>query len=411
MCRQLLLLGVPGLHFYTLNLEVSVMKIVDLLDILDVHLPNRELPWRGISTAHRRSRKKISGSKDHSMSQTGVPELSLPESPLIGMSEVSSATHTPEIGTPLVDALTTTQSRESADLGQREDLLLNYMNEDVRPIFWSNRPKSYIHRTANWDDFPNGRWGPRDSPAYGEPFYSMCVAPDERSIQARREMWGEELESVDDVVKIFVNYLKFQNPTKRLPWTNENLGEETQVIKKQLIKLNTLGICTINSQPRVNAALSTDPLFGWGPSGGFVFQKSYIEFFCSPDLWNRIHSYLTTDYKSQSLSFMALNQSGQMTTNVQTFGGKSGVNAVTWGVFPNAEIRQPTIVDLDSFNAWKAEAFQLWQVEWASIYDEGSPSRVLIDQICNSWYLVNIVDNNFLSGDLFGQLIEIVQEH
>lgn len=30
--------------------------------------------------------------------------------------------------------------------------------EDVRPIFWASRPKSYIYRTQDWDDFPNGRW-------------------------------------------------------------------------------------------------------------------------------------------------------------------------------------------------------------------------------------------------------------
>ena len=28
----------------------------------------------------------------------------------------------------------------------------------VRPIFWSNRPKSYISRTKEWDSFPNGRY-------------------------------------------------------------------------------------------------------------------------------------------------------------------------------------------------------------------------------------------------------------
>ena len=28
----------------------------------------------------------------------------------------------------------------------------------VRPIFWTQRPKSYIHRTRHWDEFPNGRW-------------------------------------------------------------------------------------------------------------------------------------------------------------------------------------------------------------------------------------------------------------
>ena len=31
-------------------------------------------------------------------------------------------------------------------------------NEAVRPIFWGGRPKSYIHRTIEWDEFPNGRW-------------------------------------------------------------------------------------------------------------------------------------------------------------------------------------------------------------------------------------------------------------
>ena len=29
--------------------------------------------------------------------------------------------------------------------------------EDVRPIFWSSRPQSYIYRTADWEEFPNGR--------------------------------------------------------------------------------------------------------------------------------------------------------------------------------------------------------------------------------------------------------------
>jgi methylenetetrahydrofolate reductase (NADPH) len=27
-----------------------------------------------------------------------------------------------------------------------------------------------------------------------------------------------------------------------------------------------------------------DPLFGWGPPGGYVFQKAYLEFFTSEDI-------------------------------------------------------------------------------------------------------------------------------
>ncbi|KAK4695215.1 methylenetetrahydrofolate reductase (NADH), partial [Phenoliferia sp. Uapishka_3] len=30
--------------------------------------------------------------------------------------------------------------------------------ETTRPIFWSNRQRSYVSRTSDWDEFPNGRW-------------------------------------------------------------------------------------------------------------------------------------------------------------------------------------------------------------------------------------------------------------
>jgi methylenetetrahydrofolate reductase (NADPH) len=43
-------------------------------------------------------------------------------------------------------------------------LASNRTKENVRPAFWRKRPKSYISRTQNWDDFPNGRWGDSRSP-------------------------------------------------------------------------------------------------------------------------------------------------------------------------------------------------------------------------------------------------------
>jgi len=39
-------------------------------------------------------------------------------------------------------------------------------DEEIRPIFWSNKPKSYINKTSTWDNFPNGRWGSSFSPAF-----------------------------------------------------------------------------------------------------------------------------------------------------------------------------------------------------------------------------------------------------
>ena len=51
--------------------------------------------------------------------------------------------------------------------------------------------------------------------------------------------------------------------------------------------------------------------------------------------------------------------------------------AVTWGVFPGCEIKQPTIVDPISFRAWSEEAFGLWREQWAKLYEPGSQSRCL----------------------------------
>ena len=74
--------------------------------------------------------------------------------------------------------------------------------------------------------------------------------------------------------------------------------------------------------------------------------------------------------------------------------------AVTWGVFPGKEIVQPTIVEKTTFLAWKDEAFTLWD-EWKKIYPDGSSAKKLIEEIRNEWYLVTVVDNDFVKGNIF----------
>lgn len=73
-----------------------------------------------------------------------------------------------------------------------------------------------------------------------------------------------------------------------------------------------------------------------------------------------------------------------------------GAQAVTWGVFPAKEIIQPTVVDPDAFLDWKKEAFALWLSEWAPVYDDDSVSCDLIYEIHDSYFLVNLVDNDFV---------------
>lgn len=45
-----------------------------------------------------------------------------------------------------------------------------------------------------------------------------------------------------------------------------------------------------------------------------------------------------------------------------------GINAITWGVFPNKEVIQPTVVDHTAFMIWKDEAFDSWVGNWGIIY-------------------------------------------
>ena len=60
---------------------------------------------------------------------------------------------------------------------------------------------------------------------------------------------------------------------KSLPWNDDTIAPETALIREKLEFLNSHGFLTINSQPHVNAKPSSDPLVGWGGSGGYIYQK------------------------------------------------------------------------------------------------------------------------------------------
>ena len=125
-----------------------------------------------------------------------------------------------------------------------------------------------------------------------------------------------------------------------------------------------------------------------------MYQKAYVEFFCSPE--TLAHLMQRIDSKHSTLTYHAVDVTGNSYTN-----NKGGVTAVTWGVWPNQEIKQPTVVDPSAFLVWKQEAFKLWLDRWASLYDEDSESYELIHKIHDNYFLVNLVDNDFVAGDLF----------
>jgi methylenetetrahydrofolate reductase (NADPH) len=292
--------------------------------------------------------------------------------------------------TSVLEGLDLIPMRNQRDLPWQSTLRRTNSNgketEQVRPIFWSNRQASYIARTAEWDDFPNGRWGDRTSPAYGD--LSEYYLAFKRPKVNRKQLWGTP-QSQEDVWAVFAKFI--DGSVKQLPWCEQTLSSESLVIKENLKWINAHGFLTINSQPRVNGAPSSDPSVGWGADNGFVFQKAYLEFFASPRLLGKLLEAFK-DYPE--ISFHAMNLQGEEHTNTPAH----SVTAVTWGVFPGQEIVQPTVVDADSFAAWKDEAFELWQTQWATAYEPGSPSHDVIQEIYKTYFLVNIVDNEYTNG-------------
>ena len=107
---------VQGFHFYTLNLEKSVMSVLRQLGVENSIASRRSVLVHSLCT--------------------------------LLMSDVFAGFS--------LRAFPWRGSRVNIEQGKVED---------VRPIHWANRPKSYIKRTITWDEFPNGRWGDNRSPA------------------------------------------------------------------------------------------------------------------------------------------------------------------------------------------------------------------------------------------------------
>jgi len=331
MCGEMIDAGIQGFHFYTLNLENSVLNVLKFLGIGDSDVSRRNLPFRG-------SRCNLTG-----------------------------------------------------------------MVEDVRPINWANRPKSYIARTNQWDEYPNGRWGDSRSPAFGELSNSHFFGTSVCTKRDRLMMWGDAPIHERDLGEVFASYVEGRIPI--LPWCETPLALETSGIT-WLGDLNRKGFFTINSQPSINAVRSDDSVFGWGGGGGRVYQKSYVEFFTSPKYLKLL---LQSVNLFPTLTLHAIDSRGEMHASHE----HCGTAALTWGVFPNKEILQPTVFNPETFTVWSKEAFQLWIEAWAVLYDDETDSCGLIHQVYDTYFLVAIYDNEFIDNDfyaIFRHVLKLIEK-
>uniref|UniRef100_A0A7E4VGY0 methylenetetrahydrofolate reductase (NADPH) n=1 Tax=Panagrellus redivivus TaxID=6233 RepID=A0A7E4VGY0_PANRE len=282
--------------------------------------------------------------------------------------------------------------------------------EDVRPIYWCARPKSYIFRTKDWDEYPNGRWGNSSSPAFNDlQEYYMFYLKGLPNKEAMLQMYSRELNGIEDVCRVFVKFLT-QEPNEegvkisKLPWNEQEFetSAETELIKDQLVWCNENAIFTINSQPSVNSAPSSDPLVGWGKPGGYCYQKAYLEFFISKARAIKLKAVLE---QYPQVNYHVINKDASIDWSNSD---PTMPIAVTWGVFPGCEIAQPTVVDPLSFRVWKDEAYDAWLNIWAALYPEESKSRKLLQDIHDDFCLVTLVDNDFVKPSVLFEILEQV---
>ena len=278
----------------------------------------------------------------------------------------------------------------------------------ARPVPPNSNPLS---REATWDDYPNGRFGDARSPAFNPPLThsptSLTVSP----AQAL-SLWNTPA-SPEEITHLFTSYLAGQSP-KQLPWSESaTLSPETALITSELTKLIlSKGYWTIASQPAVDGLPSTHPIHGWGPPGGFVFQKAFVEFFVPASTFtSTLRPHLDALRNEGEISYYAGNASGAF----QSSESSDAVHAVTWGSFAGKEIATATMVEEVSFRAWVEEAFAIWG-EWARCVGEAArrgrvekarQSRDFLRRTEKDVWLVNVIGHGYREG---GRLWEVLME-
>lgn len=133
--------------------------------------------------------------------------------------------------------------------------------------------KGELNAAADWDDFPNGRFGDFKSPAYGDTDRWGSSALQNNAALSH---WGSP-QTVEDLTNMFMRYL--HSKIAATPFSPTPLSPESLMIFPHLEKLTRRGWWTVGSQPAINGVPSTDDVVGWGPKGGYVYQKCFVEFF------------------------------------------------------------------------------------------------------------------------------------
>ncbi|KAJ1651588.1 methylenetetrahydrofolate reductase 1 [Dispira simplex] len=278
-----------------------------------------------------------------------------------------------------------------------------------------------LREASAFDEFPNGRWGDSSSPAFGDLASTYYAVMGSFPIAPRQAItWWGRPQCTKDVDRIFIQHLRSLQTAPEtdttingppgsppLPWClGEPVCPSPQWYGEGLARLvEHLGIWVVASQPAVDGQSSANPDVGWGPQGGVVYQKPFVEFFATTDVFRQLQTRLRSD---PWVTFLASRCQGPLVTATSPLDNSEGngtepkvedpedplTNVLTWGIFPGKEVVQAALVDRAGFLTWKDEAFGIWR-DWANLYPENSTSRLFLTRQVDDLWLVNVVYNDY----------------
>ena len=323
-----------GFHFYTLNLEKAVAHILERCNLLPPFTPNDSIDDSTTTTIDDTNDiAVIDEPNDTDFILINSPSTHSTKDPpdrdrRRRLSSINSNPHNRVVVSRPASSLLSDGNTHTALEAPEDEAGIPSLRTHTLAI---SEGEGALGREATWDDFPNGRWGDARSPAFGDTGgYGYGGGKLHVSPREAVALWGHPVAHAD-LAEVFRRHVRGE--VRTIPWSEseEGLNAETGMIQRELLRLIAdRGWWSVASQPAVNGVRSTDPVFGWGPRNGFVFQKPFVEFFLPAKDWKSLRQKLGD--RNDEVTYFAGNGAGEFAAS-----DEKSVNPVTWGAFSGKE--------------------------------------------------------------------------
>jgi methylenetetrahydrofolate reductase (NADPH) len=132
---------------------------------------------------------------------------------------------------------------------------------------------------------------------------------------------------------------------------------------------------------------------------GYIYQKEYLEFFCSRDKLLSILKCINKMNQKKRYIYCATNVSNKIITNAR----KCDVT-ISWSVLNEHNILKINTISYDKFLKWKDNSYKILR-DWMELYDIKSTSYEVLNNMHENYYLVYIIDNDYVRAWLNSESI------